>query len=275
MMLALEHFDTQAQKLTRWTTAAGIIVAAHAIIAVAIWHWSDEPPNERQQPGAIMMELPALAAESASDQTDLSEKPEVNTSAPPPSPSDDVADKPSETEPEKMAEPTETSPEPTAVAAAEPPAEQPPVEEAPLAPEPEVALPKIEEPKPQKPKEEKTEKKAESKPEKPKAEKPAPKSESKQQRQAQASASGRFDPNPIYRPSPAYPASARASKIEGYVVVSYSVSASGSVSNVRVVSASPPGVFNSSAASAVQQWRFKPSPSGAGGRSTTIRFKLR
>jgi TonB family protein len=47
------------------------------------------------------------------------------------------------------------------------------------------------------------------------------------------------------------------------------------VSNVRVVSGSPPGVFNGVTVAAVQQWHFKPSASGAQGRRTTIRFKLK
>lgn len=94
-----------------------------------------------------------------------------------------------------------------------------------------------------------------------------------QQRQAAASAKGRFDPNPIYRAKPAYPPGARAGKVEGYVVVSYSVSPSGAVTGARVVSASPPGIFNGATVAAVRQWRFKPSPRG-GSRSTTIRLKL-
>lgn len=65
------------------------------------------------------------------------------------------------------------------------------------------------------------------------------------------------------------------SRAEGYVVVSYSVSASGAVSNVSVVSASPPGIFNAATLAAVRQWRFKPSPQGAHGRRTTVRFKLK
>ncbi|CAN0258282.1 unnamed protein product, partial [Phaeothamnion confervicola] len=130
---------------------------------------------------------------------------------------------------------------------------------------------------PPEPVKEKTEpvKKPKEKTEKARETKAAQKSESKQHQQAAASAKGRFDPNPIYRAKPAYPSGARASKIEGYVVVAYSVSASGAVTNVSVVSASPPGVFNAATVAAVRQWRFKPSPQGASGRRTTVRFKLK
>jgi protein TonB len=270
MNLMIGHLDASEQRFSRWSGAAGVVVAVHVgAFALAMWTWpKSTPPTE--PPGAIMMELPALAAESASDQTDLSDQPDMTQAAPPPSP----ADEPQETPVENA-----TPPEP---AAAEAPAPQPeplpPVEEAPLAPEPEVTLPK--ETKPEQPKvEEKAEKKPEEKPEKKISEKkpdpkPAPKSESKQQQKAAASAAGKFDPSPIYRANPAYPASARSSKIQGTVVVAYSVSPSGAVTSVRVVSASPPGIFNAATLAAVRQWRFKPSAAG-GSRTTTIRFKLK
>jgi protein TonB len=106
-----------------------------------------------------------------------------------------------------------------------------------------------------------------------KGKKTGPKSDSKAASAAAASG-GKFSPNAISRPQPAYPAAARASRTEGFVVVRYTVSPSGSVTGVSVVSASPPGVFNGVTLSAVRQWRFRPSASGGSG-TTTIRFKLR
>jgi protein TonB len=91
---------------------------------------------------------------------------------------------------------------------------------------------------------------------------------------AAAASGGKFSPNAISRPHPPYPSSARASRIEGYVVVRYTVSPSGAVTGVSVVSASPAGVFNSVTVSAVRSWRFRPSATGGSG-TTTIRFKLR
>lgn len=255
-----------------------MVAALHlGAAAFAFLFWPNEEPHDDERPGAIMIELPALAAESPSDQPDLSEQPQFEKSAPPPSPADDVEETPTATEPppEKVAEAQEvTPPTPVAEPLAEPVKETPPVEEAPLAPDPEVTLPKDAAPEVEKKKDE-PEKQIEAQPKEKTPAKTAQKAESRQQQQAAASAKGRFDPNPIYRAKPAYPASARAAKIEGYVVVSYSVSASGAVSNVRVVSANPPGLFNGVTVAAVQQWRFKPSPSGAQGRRTTIRFKLR
>ena len=266
MMLALDHLDVSHQRLSRWSGAAGVVVALHVgAVALALWSWPESEPEPQDRPGAIMMELPALAAESASDQTDLADSPEMTQSAPPPSPANEP----------QQENPSEPAPAEEKVAEAAQPAPLPPVEEAPLAPEPEVTLPKDTRPEPEPPKkvEEKVEKKPEKKAEKKSDPKPAPKSDSKQQQKAAASAAGKFDPNPIYRAKPAYPSSALAGKIEGSVVVSYSVSPSGSVTSVRVVSASQ-GMFSSAALAAVRQWRFKPSPQG-GSRTTTIRFKLK
>ncbi len=92
--------------------------------------------------------------------------------------------------------------------------------------------------------------------------KSGPKSDSKAASAAAASG-GKFNPNAISRPHPPYPASARASRIEGSVVVRYTVSPSGSVTGVSVLSASPPGVFNGVTVSAVRNWRFRPSATAA------------
>lgn len=289
MTLARAYLETPARKLTRWSGSAGAMAALHVtagVLAFMLWP-SDLPRHE--PPGAIMMELESMAG-APSDQRDVADEPLFEKSAPPPSPTESPEPTPPEqaasepepvkdTPPEKVAEaPTPQEPVPEVK-----PEEAPPVEEAPLAPEPEVALPKevkaetppeekpVERPEPKKTKPDKTPKEKAEKATEPKA---AQKSDSKQQRQAAASAKGKFDPNPIYRAKPAYPAGARASKIEGYVVVRYSVSPSGSVTSASVVSASPPGIFNAATVAAVRQWRFKPSPQG-GSRSTTVRFKLR
>lgn len=266
------QIESPAGRLARWSGSAGVIAALHVTAAVlAILAWPKEPPQENERPGAIMIELPSLAAESPSDQQDIAEQPLFEKSAPPPSPAEQVQETPPEV---SQAEELEPVPEKTVedVKEAEPvtePEELPTVEEAPLAPKPEVTLPK------ETPKEEAKKpvprKEAREKAPNPK---PAQKSESRQQKKSAASAAGRFDPNPTYRAKPAYPAGARASKIEGYVVVSYSVAPSGAVTGVRVVSASPPGVFNGATVAAVRQWRFKPSATG-GSRTTTVRFKLK
>jgi protein TonB len=261
-----------------------MIAALHVTAGVlAFLFWPASPP-ETQQPGAIMIELEQQAGETTHDLQEIAEQPLSETSAPPPSPTESKEPTPPE---EAAAEPrpVEPAPEKVAEAPAESapevqPVETPPVEEAPLAPEPEVTLPK-EAPKEKHPEEkpvEQAEPKKEEPVKKPKEKaretKAAEKSDSKQKQQAASAAKGKFNPNPIYRPNPAYPAGARAQKIQGRVVVAYTVTPSGSVSNARVVSASPPGVFNAAALAAVRQWRFKPSAQG-GSRTSGMTFKLR
>lgn len=78
---------------------------------------------------------------------------------------------------------------------------------------------------------------------------------------------------------PVYPAEAKAKGIEGYVVVTYDVTAEGSVVNARVTEAEPPGVFDAAAVKAVTSWRFNaPIADGVAeavlNRSSRVEFKL-
>lgn len=56
---------------------------------------------------------------------------------------------------------------------------------------------------------------------------------------------------------PEYPRAAERREMEGQVVVSITVDDKGSVASVNVVSANPPGIFESSAINAVQRWQFE------------------
>lgn len=55
-----------------------------------------------------------------------------------------------------------------------------------------------------------------------------------------------------------YPPESRDAKVEGSVLVAYDVSEGGKVSNIRVLSSSPEGVFDQSAINFVRTWRFQP-----------------
>ncbi len=59
------------------------------------------------------------------------------------------------------------------------------------------------------------------------------------------------------------------------MLVSFSVTRSGSVSNVRVVSAEPKGVFEQAALSAVKRWRYPAQPVERHGIRSRIRFQLK
>lgn len=63
-------------------------------------------------------------------------------------------------------------------------------------------------------------------------------------------------PNPIERPAPAYPDSARRAGLEGTVLVRALISEIGTVDTVVVESG--PSIFRASAMAAVRRWRFQP-----------------
>ena len=77
----------------------------------------------------------------------------------------------------------------------------------------------------------------------------------------------------------AYPPAAKAEGIQGYVVVSYDVTAQGTVVNAKVVEAQPEGVFDEAALASIVRWRFLAAM--VGGKSvetlgvvSTLRFEL-
>ena len=78
---------------------------------------------------------------------------------------------------------------------------------------------------------------------------------------------------PISTPQPAYPPEALRSGITGEVVVSFTVNADGSVSNINIVSARPRGVFERNVQSAVRRWKFQPI-SGSQNVNRTFTFAL-
>uniref|UniRef100_UPI0014082062 energy transducer TonB n=1 Tax=Cognatiluteimonas telluris TaxID=1104775 RepID=UPI0014082062 len=63
---------------------------------------------------------------------------------------------------------------------------------------------------------------------------------------------------PISTPAPRFPPEAYRNGTSGEVQVEFTVGTDGSVSNARVVRASPPRVFDREALSAVKRWRFQP-----------------
>ncbi len=69
---------------------------------------------------------------------------------------------------------------------------------------------------------------------------------------------GDSDIIPLVRISPQYPRQAAMDRIEGTVTMEFIVNADGTVRNVRIVSANPPGVFEQAAITAALKWKFKP-----------------
>ncbi len=61
----------------------------------------------------------------------------------------------------------------------------------------------------------------------------------------------------VYRVTPPYPESMLAAPVTGAVTLSFDLGSSGIPSNVKVVKAVPPGVFDTAAVLALQQWYFE------------------
>ncbi|OIO02703.1 MAG: hypothetical protein AUJ49_05790 [Desulfovibrionaceae bacterium CG1_02_65_16] len=65
-------------------------------------------------------------------------------------------------------------------------------------------------------------------------------------------------PRVLKKITPLYPEHARRSRRTGLVTLKFLVDAEGHVRQASVIEASPPGVFDESAISAVSSWRFAP-----------------
>ncbi|GAB6068307.1 hypothetical protein JCM13664_16260 [Methylothermus subterraneus] len=62
----------------------------------------------------------------------------------------------------------------------------------------------------------------------------------------------------IVRPPPLYPPEARSRRIEGRVVVEFTVTERGEVQDPVIIEANPPGVFDQAVLETVRKWRFRP-----------------
>lgn len=71
--------------------------------------------------------------------------------------------------------------------------------------------------------------------------------------------SGAFaqEPSIVKAVAPEYPRAAERRSLEGVVQVSIDIDAEGNVLDVKVVSATPAGIFDSSAINAVMLWKFE------------------
>jgi len=72
---------------------------------------------------------------------------------------------------------------------------------------------------------------------------------------------------------PVYPSKALKSAIEGSVDLEFTIAENGSVRDVKVRGADPPGVFEQAAISALSQWRYQPVVRGTG--PITLRAHVR
>lgn len=84
---------------------------------------------------------------------------------------------------------------------------------------------------------------------------------------------------PIVKIAPQYPRSAAQRGIEGYVVLEFTVTALGTVTDVKVIEAEPATIFNQAAIAAAKKFKYKPQISNGKaqevkGVRNIIRFEL-
>lgn len=65
-------------------------------------------------------------------------------------------------------------------------------------------------------------------------------------------------PRPLVRVDPRYPVPAAANGIEGFVSLSFGVSASGEVVDIKIIDAEPQNTFERAAKQALRKWRYQP-----------------
>ncbi|MFT6985703.1 MAG: protein TonB [Psychromonas sp.] len=69
---------------------------------------------------------------------------------------------------------------------------------------------------------------------------------------------------PLYRVEPRYPQHALQRKIEGYVIMAFSVDQQGKPQGIKVMESSPNGIFDREAARALKRWKYSPRIGDAG-----------
>lgn len=67
---------------------------------------------------------------------------------------------------------------------------------------------------------------------------------------------------PLVRFPPEYPMSALGNQIEGYVLLRFTVTETGSVADPEVLRSDPPGVFDRAARRSVLRWKYQPQLAG-------------
>ncbi len=69
---------------------------------------------------------------------------------------------------------------------------------------------------------------------------------------------GDLDVVPLVRVPPEYPPGAARRRLGGWVHLEFTVTATGTVTDVRVIDASPPGVFDDAAVRAARRFKYRP-----------------
>jgi protein TonB len=62
----------------------------------------------------------------------------------------------------------------------------------------------------------------------------------------------------MVRVQPMYPPEAAQQRIEGWVTLSFTISTTGRVKNVKVLASHPSTIFDRAAVKTIRQWKYKP-----------------
>lgn len=84
---------------------------------------------------------------------------------------------------------------------------------------------------------------------------------------------------PVVRVQPMYPPRLIDQGVEGFVLLKFTITPSGGVTNVNVLESQPPGVFDRSATRALKRWRYDPQlvngkPVSRPGQTVRLDFQL-
>lgn len=82
------------------------------------------------------------------------------------------------------------------------------------------------------------------------------------------------EPEAVKIVAPEYPRGAERRKIEGSVLIEFTILADGSTQNPTIVEADPAGVFDAAAIQAVQKWKFQKSDVEHSGIKKKLRFQI-
>ena len=93
------------------------------------------------------------------------------------------------------------------------------------------------------------------------------------------SAQSDMQATPQFRVDPTYPPEASRDRVEGWVKLGFTVSASGAVSDIKVLDSEPKRVFDRAARRALKKWKYKPKldggkPVSQPGMVVVLNFKL-
>ncbi|HET7674928.1 MAG TPA: energy transducer TonB, partial [Gammaproteobacteria bacterium] len=81
-------------------------------------------------------------------------------------------------------------------------------------------------------------------------------------------------PVPVHLVPPEYPIEAARRHVNGYVIVGFTVNASGRTQDIQIVASEPRHIFDDAARKAVEQWRFQPYRIDGKPASTRIEQKI-